>query len=47
MYLKKQYGGYVPKFQFGGSVNDQHAIPVFSSNLEDFGLQNYRQKKMK
>lgn len=43
--IPKQYGGYVPKFQYGGSVNDQHAIPVFSSNLEDFGLTELQTEK--
>lgn len=37
--------GYPPRFQFGGSVNDQHAIPIFSSNLEDFGLTELQTEK--
>jgi hypothetical protein len=40
-----KYGGAVPKFQFGGSVNDQHAVPIFSSNLEDFGLTELQTEK--
>lgn len=39
------YGGSVPKFQFGGSINDEHSIPIFSSNLEDFGLTELQTEK--
>ena len=40
-----RYGGSVPKFQFGGSINDEHSIPIFSSNLEDFGLTELQTEK--
>ena len=42
---KYQYGGYIPKFQYGGSVNDQHAVPIFSSHLEEFGLTELQTEK--
>lgn len=40
-----RYGGSVSKFQFGGSINDEHSIPIFSSNLEDFGLTELQTEK--
>jgi len=43
--VPKQYGGYIPSFQFGGSVNDEHSTPIFSSNLEDFGLTELQTEK--
>ena len=43
--IRYQYGGYIPKFQFGGSINDEHSIPVFSSYLEDFGLTELQTEK--
>lgn len=43
--IRYQYGGSVPHFQFGGSVNDEHATPIFSSNLEDFGLTELQTEK--
>lgn len=35
----------IPQFQFGGSINDEHSVPVFSSNLEQFGLTELQTEK--
>lgn len=40
-----KYGGKIKKYQFGGSPNDEHSTPIFSSNLEDFGLTEIQTEK--